>query len=352
MGFSNPIIGGGGALVYPSIKSPNFMAGLLGWIIRKDGSAEFNNLTIRGTFAGSEFVINSLGAFFYSSNPPALGNLIASITPAAGANDGVGNAFMAGITIYGPAPSGGTERFIQLLAGSPPTEFISTGDSSETTPSKVTTGILNLGLANRQLITTIAAPLNSNNVNASIQLSSPAADNSSGGSASLNNGSSSLIVSQTTGNKLQFEIEGNVQNAAANGIFDFCSGLNNIRLISAILTAFDPSLSGAAETPHSMVNANSWTAGPLQYMLMPDNTVWVDGEITAPAGVGNPSNVNVAIPAAYRPSATRQLVAIEDSNAAHLGQALICQMQTSGVIQVFDATATQGVRIFGRYPLS
>lgn len=351
MGFSNPIIGGGGALVYTSIKSPNFMTGLLGWIIRKDGSAEFNNLTIRGTFAGTDFIINSLGAFFYTSTP-ALGNLIASITPAAGANDGLGNAFKAGITIYGAAPSGGTMRFIELLAGSPPTQLISTGDVSETLPAKILTGIQNLGASNVQLVTQILAPENSLAVISGAQFNSPAADNTSGASSNLICGGSTLVVGQTTGNKFTFELEGNINNSAANGIFDFYSGLDNFRLIAAILNAFDPAGSGAREVPHSMVNANSWTAGPLQYMLMPDNTVWVDGEITAPAAVGNPSNVNVALAAAYRPSQTRQLVAVEDSNAAHLGQSLICEMQTSGLIRVFDATATQGVRIFGRYPLS
>lgn len=51
MPFSNPIIGGGGALIRDSIQSPNYIAGSAGWAIKRDGSAEFNNVTVRGKFA-------------------------------------------------------------------------------------------------------------------------------------------------------------------------------------------------------------------------------------------------------------------------------------------------------------
>lgn len=87
-----------GALAIPSIHSPNYVTGVSGWTIKQDGSAEFNNLTIRGTFLGNNFILNSSGLFFYSGTP-ALGNLIASITNAAGV-DGVGNIYESGITSY------------------------------------------------------------------------------------------------------------------------------------------------------------------------------------------------------------------------------------------------------------
>lgn len=48
-GFSNPIIAAGGSLVYPAIHSPGFVPGSTGWSINKNGSAEFNSVTIRGT---------------------------------------------------------------------------------------------------------------------------------------------------------------------------------------------------------------------------------------------------------------------------------------------------------------
>src|SRR6266536_2340006 len=48
MGFSNPILGGT-VLVRPAIKSPNYVPGVAGWSINRDGSAEFQNLISRGT---------------------------------------------------------------------------------------------------------------------------------------------------------------------------------------------------------------------------------------------------------------------------------------------------------------
>jgi hypothetical protein len=72
-----------GNLAIPSVQSPNFMEGITGWQISKNGNAEFNNLTIRGTFYGIDFVINSTGLFFYSPTE-VLGNLVLSISPNGG----------------------------------------------------------------------------------------------------------------------------------------------------------------------------------------------------------------------------------------------------------------------------
>lgn len=48
MQFGNPILGGSGSLVRQSIHSPDYVAGVSGWTINKDGTAEFNATTIRG----------------------------------------------------------------------------------------------------------------------------------------------------------------------------------------------------------------------------------------------------------------------------------------------------------------
>lgn len=100
MGFQNPIVGGT-ALRIPAIQSPGFQTGVAGWIVRIDGSAEFNNLTIRGEFNGNDFILDSSGLFIYSGTP-ANGNLIASIAPAAG-TDAFSNPYQAGITTYSQA---------------------------------------------------------------------------------------------------------------------------------------------------------------------------------------------------------------------------------------------------------
>lgn len=47
MPFSNPILGGT-ALVRQAINSPLYIPGVQGWSINRDGSAEFNNASLRG----------------------------------------------------------------------------------------------------------------------------------------------------------------------------------------------------------------------------------------------------------------------------------------------------------------
>src|SRR5215469_12504217 len=55
-GFNNPIVGGGGTLVYPQVESPNFVHGSAGWRLGKDGSFEAQNATIRGTVTASTII--------------------------------------------------------------------------------------------------------------------------------------------------------------------------------------------------------------------------------------------------------------------------------------------------------
>lgn len=91
-GFQSDIAGGGGDLIATSVQNPDFVSGSAGWQIRKDGSAEFNNVTIRGG------LIEGAPGLYYNG-APALGNLIVSIADAAN-TDGVGNAYLAGVTNY------------------------------------------------------------------------------------------------------------------------------------------------------------------------------------------------------------------------------------------------------------
>lgn len=46
MGFSNEILGGMSKLIRAAIQSPNFITGVQGWTINKDGSAEFQSLSV------------------------------------------------------------------------------------------------------------------------------------------------------------------------------------------------------------------------------------------------------------------------------------------------------------------
>lgn len=93
MTFSNPIVGGS-TLIRPAIHSPDYVAGSTGWSINKDGTAEFNDVTIRGS-------VGIGGESFYYDPSPGVGNLVASIAANTGL-DPFGNAHLSGFTSYDP----------------------------------------------------------------------------------------------------------------------------------------------------------------------------------------------------------------------------------------------------------
>lgn len=77
MEFGDPIVGTT-ELIREAIQSPNYEAGIAGWIIRRDGTAEFQDIIVRGDIVASELDINNtvfggedrgrLRAFFDSVN--------------------------------------------------------------------------------------------------------------------------------------------------------------------------------------------------------------------------------------------------------------------------------------------
>lgn len=53
--FRQPIVGGAGALIIPAITSDNYVAGVSGWTLNRDGTMELSNLTAR-----SDLIINDI----------------------------------------------------------------------------------------------------------------------------------------------------------------------------------------------------------------------------------------------------------------------------------------------------
>lgn len=94
-----------GNLLIPGLHSPNYVTGVSGWSINQNGSAEFNNVVIRGGTVIS-------GLALYYNGTPAAGNLIASIA-AAGGTDSFGNPYLSGISSYNPAAI----RWVSLQSG-------------------------------------------------------------------------------------------------------------------------------------------------------------------------------------------------------------------------------------------
>lgn len=122
MPFSNPIIGGGGTLIREAISSPDYAAGVAGWSIKRDGSAEFNDVAIRGSLTtgpdGSDHIFIPDGAaevdFVLGTN--------GATARARTAQLGAGPTAMAGIDLessaYTNTTSGQVERAFVHLRGS------------------------------------------------------------------------------------------------------------------------------------------------------------------------------------------------------------------------------------------
>jgi hypothetical protein len=90
--FPNEVVGGGGALVIPQIRSPDFSeSGKTGWAIMANGNAYFFNITAEGNITVDTIEVSGSGTgVFVYSGTPGLGNPpIAALT--AGTADPFGN---------------------------------------------------------------------------------------------------------------------------------------------------------------------------------------------------------------------------------------------------------------------
>lgn len=112
MTFQNSVVGGV-TLVRPAIQSPHYEEGTSGWTINQDGSAEFNDVTIRGGTVVS-------GLALYYDGTPAFGNLILSFAAAAGVDE-YGNEYDQGITAH---DTSGSKIIMEAGGGSSTISFV------------------------------------------------------------------------------------------------------------------------------------------------------------------------------------------------------------------------------------
>jgi hypothetical protein len=151
--FRNPILGAGGStLLRPAIQSPNFVHGVSGWSINRAGNAEFNDLTIRGTYMGQNYLISEDGLFFYSGTPAA-GNMTGSWAPAAG-TDPYGNAYPAGLEIYSTLGSillSAVDGILQSVGSSGRQVTVADGSIQWSAPGSTTNGSVDIGATIREM---------------------------------------------------------------------------------------------------------------------------------------------------------------------------------------------------------
>lgn len=119
MGFSNPIVGAMGRLIREAIQSLNYVTGVSGWRITRDGEAEFASLTARGSVRaqapdGSYVLVTTdpvAGALIEQRPPNSAGTTIVPARLAAGVNPNVSSS--SGLTVQGPNIDGhGASRLV------------------------------------------------------------------------------------------------------------------------------------------------------------------------------------------------------------------------------------------------
>jgi hypothetical protein len=310
-GFSNPI-NAGDDLVIPMFQSPNYVPGASGWAIFRDGSAEFNDVTIRGGTVED-------GTSLYYSPAPAAGNLAESIA-AAGGTDSFGDPYVAGHGSYGGGIAAGlaanTLTWYKLVAGSwvaQETMFWNSGDSRLylTGPLRILTG------------------------------ASPA-----------------------------LEVD---QAALIGGLLTASAGAAVTGGLTADALAVTGALTATGGTPGaptlvttdvprnaSSLYVNNWAAAAagtdLTYELMPDNTVQVSGRLvnSTAGGISGGSNITTAVPAAYRPARDEPLSASAHATASPFASTAggFVLMRSTGIVEFFGTFATTStLEVSGRYPL-
>ena len=147
MQFGDPIVGGD-TLIRSAIQSRNYTAGSAGWSIMANGSAEFNNLTIRGA------EVTDSTSLYYNGTP-ATGNLVASISATAG-TDPYGNTYLAGVNVY--AVSNGQNVFANLNGGAVNMGLL----NSPTTAAVIGYGTLTIG-SNQYTASVVGSPVTGGN---------------------------------------------------------------------------------------------------------------------------------------------------------------------------------------------
>jgi hypothetical protein len=319
-GFNNSILAGLGTLIRTMIQSPNYVTGVSGWTINKDGSAEFNNLTIRGTFAGTNFVINSAGIFFYSGTP-ALGNLVLALTNSAG-SDSFGNVYVQGITI---GNASGVQVLIEIITGVQAAMQFPTNAAIESVAANMTANNNGSGVTEFLQLVISGPRLNVSAAQDWVQI---------------------LMNSANQGNTSDANMEllyiGSNQNPHVYGVLDG----TGFAITGGVTAAHPGTIPAVAETWQTTAVGNSWTGGPLNFQKLPDNTVLLMASLVTSAAAVN--GTIATLPLGYRPANPQPF------NGTHALAASFNEhwvINTNGTLVSSGFGASQSVYLDNTYPL-
>lgn len=370
----NPVVGGT-VLRRAAIQSPNFVTGSTGWQVKQDGSAEFNNVVIRG----GQIVSGS--ALFYSTTPPAANKMIASVS-ANGGTDAYGNVYIQGVFNYvnngafyqatgiqngaiqfysAPSEAGPWTPLNEIVvSGTHDMLLQSTFGVLALSGTQISVGAIlnaNFGAAVTGGLTADTAAVNgSDGTHPLVTITNAVSDTTAILSILAAVANSQLYVSgRATGDGFARIVLGT--DASGRAEIRFGSGAAGTdtfiyRIGAGALASDDLSWdnSGAAETWNAPTFANSWanqgTGTALQYKraAAPNQSVALVGRLTAPAGIVNGQAVITALPANYQP-AHQQDIAAWDNTAV---KPLRFQMGANGVLtyQAGGAVAGDSIDIY------
>jgi hypothetical protein len=124
MSFTDPIVGGESKLIRSAIQSPNYIAGISGWTINRDGSVEFNNALIRGSVSagGGVVLLDATGVTVQSTSTLEIykisrtGGFVAARNPDDGSKVQISAAGVF-VTPADPSPLGVGVEFVALYTG-------------------------------------------------------------------------------------------------------------------------------------------------------------------------------------------------------------------------------------------
>lgn len=305
MPFRSSIVAGL-TLIRQAIRSQNYVSGVSGWSINSNGSAEFNNITVRNGTTVS-------GTSLYYNGTPASGNLVASISSTAGI-DTFGNQYLAGSCVYDTT----NQIFAQLNAGS---QIFGT----------MTAGVPN---------TSTAASIKSSTSSGVVQFNSP-------NTPSLTERAVMNLMCGSPGATLpQF-------NEPAVQIYDVTGSSIASLLISGAVIRTD--LFGSALLWNSPSFGTGWSPGPaggtvqgLTYRKTAEDYLFVNGSMHATSTT--PASVAFTIPAGYRPKITQRMACVQ--NNANTASIHFLEINSNGNCSVIpNLTAASDVYINTIVPL-
>ena len=351
-GFSNSIVGGIGNLIRSWIQSVPFVSGTTGWRISKNGDAEFNGATFRGTVV----LTSSQDLLVYSTSIPTNNKLVLAIAGSAG-NDGLGNSWQQGFNAYDNngnkiglwSPS----QFKLVATGTPPGNInVNTLASAGLSP------IMTFDSGSGIEDITNVFDLSSLFV---IQGGTQDAFRRQGPTSKADPGASSLFIDLASGN-------GAIQDSAYCTIhfnsstpsqaFDTARFDKLGAHIWGTTTALDPNATGTIESWHSPVLQAGWASGSnvggkqdLRFRLLPTQEVELTGTIHTTSTT--PNSVMFVMPAGYLPSIAQRLGIIVNKGGGVIA-ADIVDFNPGGNVQLgINLTASgNDVHFNLTYPLS